>query len=229
MPVASPKAKAPTPATPAKPRSKRGGFSRPELHVKVTLHSTHAQRVAGRNMMEVARALYTISVILQVIGDQDQADQVQEIVAGKIRELSVKLQAHLAKFRQQREQAGIDQFPVYRLPMKLTMRISSPELSQYATLIQALDSLSIETDTLWLSGLITNRQHANIAYDWRRELMRLTDEITRIESMARTSAVGVDAAQQIAERAEDASEVVQVEDSGELDLDGVELPEAAAA
>jgi len=229
MPAALTPAKAQSAAPPAKPRSKRRGFSRPELHVKVTLHSTHAQRVAGRNMLEVARALYTISVILQVIGDQDKADQVQAIVVGKIRALSQKLQTHLTTVRRQREEAGIDQFPVYLHPLKLTLRISSPELAQYASLIQALDALSIETDTLWLSGLITNRQHANVAYEWRRELLRLTDEITRIESMARTSAVGAGAAQEIADRAEDARAVVTVEDSGELDLEDEDPATESAA
>jgi len=210
-----------------KPRPKRRGFSRPELHVQVTLHSTHAQRVAGRNMMEVARALYTIAVILHVIGDQDKADQVEGIVAGKIRALSEKLQKQLKSFRSQREDAGITQFPVYRYPLKITMRISSPELSQYASLIQALDTLSIETDTLWLGGLVTNRQHANIAYQWRRELLRLADEITRIESMARTSAASADAAQEIAERTEDAREVMTIDEGGELDLEDEE-PESVA-
>jgi hypothetical protein len=205
-------------AAQTKPRPKRRGFSRPELHIQVTLHSTHAQRVAGRNMLEVARALYTIAVILHVIGDQDKADQVEEIVAGKIRALSEKLQTQLKSLRGQREDAGITQFPVYRYPLKMTLRISSPELAQYASLIQALDALSVETDTLWLSGLITNRQHANVAYQWRRELLRLADEITRIEAMARTSAASADAAQEIAERTEEARGVVTIDEGGELDL-----------
>jgi hypothetical protein len=169
-------------------------------------------------MMEVARALYTIAVILHVIGDQDKADQVEAIVAGKIRALSEKLQTQLKSLRGQREDAGITQFPVYRYPLKMTLRISSPELAQYASLIQALDALSVETDTLWLSGLITNRQHANVAYQWRRELLRLADEITRIEAMARTSAASADAAQEIAERTEEARGVVTIDEGGELDL-----------
>ena len=212
-------APAPTPsASRPGPRPKRRGFSRPELHVKVTLHSTHAQRVAGRNMMEVARALYTIAVILQIIGDQDAADQVDEIVIGKIRAASSKLQVSLAQLKKQRTESGIDQFPVYNNPLRVTLHISSPQLSQYASLIQGLDALSMEADTLWLGGMLTNRQHANLAYLWRRDLLELADEITRIERMARTSAIGAGAAEEIAAGEEDAKDVITVEDGGDLGL-----------
>jgi hypothetical protein len=202
-----------------RPRPKSRGFSRPELHHKVTLHSTHAQRVAGRNMIRVARALYTIGVILHVIGDQDQAEQVETIVAGKIREVSDKLQANLAQLHRQRTESGIDQIPKYASPLTVTFRISSPQLSQYASLIQGLDALTVETDTLWLGGLLTSRQHANIAYQWRRALVELAVQITDIEQMARTSAIGVGAAEEIAAGDAAAKGVVTVEDGGELDLD----------
>lgn len=201
-----------------RPRPKSRGFSRPELHVKVTLRSTHAQRVAGRNMIRVARALYTMGVILHVIGDQDQAEQVETIVASKIRKVSEELQKELEQLRRQREQSGIDQFPQYASPLSVTFRISSPQLSLYASLIQGLDALTVETDTLWLGGLLTSRQHANIAYQWRRALVGLAVEITDIEQRARTSAISAGVADEIAARDADAQGVVTVDDGGELDL-----------
>ena len=217
------------PAARPRPRPKSHGFSRPELHVKVTLRSTHAQRVAGRNMIRVARALYTMGVILHVIGDQDQAEQVETIVAGKIRKVSDELQKELGQLRRQREQSGIDQFPQYASPLSVTFRISSPQLSLYASLIQGLDALTVETDTLWLGGLLTSRQHANIAYQWRRALVDLAVEITDIEQMARTSAIGAGAAEEIAARDADAQGVVTVEDGGELDLTDADEEEARDA
>lgn len=57
-------------------------FSRPELHVPVTLQSAHAHQVVGRSLVRVARALYGIDVVLHAVGDVAKVDEVEGVVDG---------------------------------------------------------------------------------------------------------------------------------------------------
>lgn len=201
----------------------RSTYSRPEFHVPVTLQSAHAHKVVGRSLLRVARALYAIDVVLQAVGDEATVNEVEGVVDSLLGDFSQALSAEIARLETLKSANGISTVARYTNPRRVTFRISSPQLSQYANLIQALDRLTVSIDTLWLSGLLSNRQRANAVYQWRKDLISLGRRIVEIEGRARAFGVRRGAEEVIAAADADASAVVAVDGDGALDEDGEDL------
>ncbi len=170
------------------PQAARSTFSRPVFDQTITIHSNHAQRLLDRGFLLVVRALYGIDVVLRIIGDDEEMDQVEEIVGSLIGELAAELRAEHARLAQLREANGISATPRYTNPKRITVHISSPQLAQYTALIEELDRLMTVMDALWLTGVLTNKQRADGAYQWRTRVLRTGREIIDIERRARKSA-----------------------------------------
>ena len=170
------------------PASTRKSFSRPVFDQTITIHSNHAQRLLDRGFLLVVRALYGIDVVLRILGDDEEMDQVEEIVGKLIGELATELHAEHARLAQLREANGIGATPRYTNPKRITVHISSPQLAQYTALIEELDRLMTVMDALWLTGVLTNKQRADGAYQWRTRVLRTGREIIEIERRARASA-----------------------------------------
>jgi len=170
------------------PQAARTTFSRPVFDQTITIHSSHAQRLLDRGFLLVVRALYGIDVVLRIIGDDQEMDQVEEIVGSLIGELAAELRAEHARLAQLREANGISATPRYTNPKRITVHISSPQLAQYTALIEELDRLMTVMDALWLTGVLTNKQRADGAYQWRTRVLRTGREIIDIERRARKSA-----------------------------------------
>ena len=170
------------------PQDARRPYSRPVFDQTVTIHSNHAQRLLNRGFLLVVRALYGIDVVLRILGDDEEMDQVEEIVSKLIGELATELRAEHARLAQLREANGIGATPRYTNPKRITVHISSPQLAQYTALIEELDRLMTVMDALWLTGVLTNKQRADGAYQWRTRVLRTGREIIEIERRARASA-----------------------------------------
>jgi hypothetical protein len=170
------------------PPAARQSFSRPVFDQTITIQSNHAQRLLDRGFLLVVRALYGIDVVLRILGDDAEMDQVEEIVGALIGALAAELRAEHARLAQLREANGISATPRYTHPRKITVHISSPQLAQYTALIEELDRLMTVMDALWLTGVLTNKQRADGAYQWRIRVLRTGREIIEIERRARASA-----------------------------------------
>ncbi len=170
------------------PPAARQSFSRPVFDQIVTIQSNHAQRLLDRGFLLVVRALYGIDVVLRILGDDAEMDQVEGIVGSLIGALAAELRAEHGRLAQLREANGISATPRYTNPRKITVHISSPQLAQYTALIEELDRLMTVMDALWLTGVLTNKQRADGAYQWRTRVLRTGREIIEIERRARASA-----------------------------------------
>ncbi len=170
------------------PPAARQSFSRPVFDETITIQSNHAQRLLDRGFLLVVRALYGIDVVLRILGDDEEMDQVEGIVGSLIGALATELRAEHARLAQLREANGISATPRYTNPRKITVHISSPQLAQYTALIEELDRLMTVMDTLWLTGVLTNKQRADGAYQWRIRVLRTGREIIEIERRARAAA-----------------------------------------
>jgi len=168
--------------------ARRDAFSRPVFDQTIRIQSNHPQRLLDRGFLLVVRALYGIDVVLRIIGDDEEMDQVEEIVGNLIAELAEVLRAEHARRVQLRETNGISATPRYTNPKQITVHISSPQLAQYTALIEELDRLMTVMDALWLTGVLTNKQRADGAYQWRTRVLRTGREIIEIERRARASA-----------------------------------------
>jgi len=211
------------------PQAARSTFSRPVFDQTITIHSNHAQRLLDRGFLLVVRALYGIDVVLRILGDDAEMDQVEDIVGSLIGELAGELKAEHARLAQLREANGISATPRYTNPKRITVHISSPQLAQYTALIEELDRLMTVMDALWLTGVLTNKQRADGAYQWRTRVLRTGREIIDIERRARKSAEKRGKGDELSQ-VEDSvvAQEVSTEDSeGEDQENGTEKPSAA--
>ena len=165
----------------SRPRS----FSRPVFDQTLYLRSEHAQRVMLREFPRVVNALYTIDVILQVIVEPEESDRIESLVAAMISRTVEEITIELARFSQLKVDHGITDTPRYTHPGTLNVRIVSPQVAQFVALVNCLDDLMVCLDSLWLSGVLSNRQRADGVHLWQQTILRLGRRIVGIEQRAR--------------------------------------------
>ena len=56
-------------------------------------------------------------------------------------------------------------------------------------MVEGLDELMVLIDSLWLSGLLTNRHRSEAAYQWQQRILRIARRIAAIESAVRSRPV----------------------------------------
>jgi len=192
---------------------------RPQFDQTVTLQSERAQRVYEREFRRVVEALYAIDVILRIIGDSQKADSVESMVSEMIAECANEIKNEQARFDKLREDNGITAKPRYTHPGKVEIRIVSPQAAQFAALLQKMDALMISLDTLWLCGVMGNKQRGNGVYQWQQRLLRLGRRIVDIEKRARISAARRGKADEVREAAGDLSDGKDSEGSESTTID----------
>ena len=212
-------------ATAPKPSARRESrYSRPYVPETIKVQSQHAQRVLERGFFRVAAALYAIDVVLRIIGDDDEMDQVDGIVDAMIQVFAQRMEAEIQRLEGQRKQHGITKPVAYTLPRTLTVKISSPQLALYTTLVQVLDRLMMEIDVLWLNRALSNKERKHAVYAWRVELLDVGRKIVQLERRAREAAARQGKAAEVEEATGDVA--IGVEEAGE----GAETaPETTAA
>ncbi|EIC24005.1 DUF1845 domain-containing protein [Thiorhodovibrio frisius] len=172
-------------------QSNKHAFSKPVLDQTVTIHSQNAQYVLqrGRSFVLVVRALYAISVVLRIIGDDDDMDQIEALVSERIGAVAQRLTDEQARLKQLAEGEGGVPVPRYTNPREVRLQLSSPALAQYLRLIVRLDQALMLLDGLWFAGLISNKQRKDATHDLRRLVYGLGRELIDLERRARDSAV----------------------------------------
>ena len=180
------------------PKSSKRVFSKPVLDQTFTIHSQNAQYVLqrGHSFLLVVRALYAISVVLRITGEEADMDQIEDLVSERIDAVAKRLGEEHARLKTLAEGEGGVPVPRYTNPREVTLQLSSPQLAQYVRLILLLDKTLMLLDGLWFAGILTNKQRKDATHDLRRLVYGLGREVIDLERRARESAVraGKDAA-----------------------------------
>lgn len=163
-------------------------YSRPVFTQVLKLNSLQAQRVMERSFGRVSNSLFSIDVILRIIGEQDEIDQVETVILEHLSRLSEDLDKATAQFNKLIEDNGIDMMPGYTHPHEYTIEINSPQVAQFAHQIRKLDNLMGIVDTLWLNTILTSKQRTDATYQWQQRLIKQAGRIIGIEKRARISA-----------------------------------------
>jgi len=173
------------------PQSNKRAFSKPVLDQTFTIHSQNAQYVLqrGHSFLLVVRALYAISVVLRIIGEESDMDQIEDLVSDRIDAVAKRLEEEHARLKKLADDEGGVPVPRYTNPREVTLQLSSPQLAQYVRLIRLLDQTLMRLDGLWFAGVLTNKQRKDATHDLRRLVYGLGREIIELERRARASAV----------------------------------------
>ena len=172
----------------ASPQAERQPYSRPVFRQKLVVNSLQAQRVMERSFDRVSSALFSLDVILRIIGDQEEIDQVEEIIQNHISATSEEMDNAMNQLRKIMADNGIDAVPGYSAPAEYTIEIPSPQVAQIARLIRSLDELMSLVDTLWLNSILSSQQRSDATFQWQQRLIKLAGKIIGIEKRARISA-----------------------------------------
>jgi hypothetical protein len=193
----------PPPVAPlqAQPQPERNRLSRPVFRQRLTINSLQAQRVMDRSFARVSNALFSLDVILRIIGDQKEVDQVEEVVQTHIDRVSEDMVQAKSQLNKVMSDNGIEAVPGYSAPNEYPIEITSPQVAQFAKLVRELDGLMSLVDTLWLNSILTSQQRADATYEWQQRLIKLAGRIIGMEKRARISAHSKGKEQEVAEAA----------------------------
>ncbi|WP_438320198.1 hypothetical protein ACSYAF_16995 (plasmid) [Edwardsiella tarda] len=162
--------------------------SRPVFTQSLKLNSLQAQRVMDRSFSRVSNALFSIDVILRIIGDQAAIDEVELVILEHISKVSDDLDQTSAQLKKLMADNGIDEMPGYTNPKEYSIEINSPHVAQFAHMIRKMDALMGVVDTLWLHSILNSKQRTDANYQWQQRFIRLSGRIIGIEKRARISA-----------------------------------------
>lgn len=170
------------------PRQARPQLSRPAFHRTLEINSLQVQKVVERSFSRTSNALFSIDVILQIIGDREDVSRAEEAISIIFEKVSDDLLLEIEQAKIVMSSAGISEMPEYTNPKKYPIEITSPQIAEFARLLTVVDELMMLVDTLWLNGASTNRKHSDKSFEWQQRLMRLAGRIIGIEKHARIAA-----------------------------------------
>lgn len=172
----------------AKPRSSKPVYSIPVFERELEIQSLQAQRVMNRVFKRTVRALYSIDTILRIIGDDQEMDEVEEIIAKMFTDAQKALEEESSRLDTLMENNGISEVPEYTNPHTYQVKITSPQAAVYANLVSGLDALMVKMDACWLLSVLDNKQRKEGTFQWQQRILRLGRRIVDIEVRARKAA-----------------------------------------
>lgn len=181
--------------------------SHPYFTQKVRLHSFHAQQVFDRGYEQYANAIFSLSVVLRIVGSDEQAREVEGIVDEQMNKMFEDIRGEVARLASLAEANGIEFNGIeYSNPKEIEAKISSPRAVRYVGLIREFDGMVAKLDTLWLSGVIPDGDYSRGIFGWKRRLLRLAGSARSISARAMVAArkkgISVDETAEVATKAE---------------------------
>lgn len=162
-------------------REPRAPVSQAIVKAKINLRSRHAQRVYRRSYSTAARAFYTLSVMLRIYVNEQEAEQIGAVCDGMLGAVREDLTQEIARMEQVAETQGIDLGAIaYTQPEEFEVEITTPKASQYLGLIREMDRLIGLIDVLWLSGVYNDTQYNAGSYQWQRRLIKLANRLRNL-------------------------------------------------
>jgi hypothetical protein len=169
--------------------SRDNSKSHPYFTQKVKLHSLHAQQVFDRGFELCASAIFSLSVVLRIIGTDQQAREVEGAVDERLNKAFEDIRGEALRLEKLAEANGIEFKGIeYSRPKEVEAKITSPRAVRYLGLIREFDGMVAKLDTLWLSGVVPDGNYSHSIYEWKRRLLRLAGGIRSIASRAMIAA-----------------------------------------
>ena len=156
----------------------RQQYSMPFLMNTLTLKSFHAQQTFTRGFGICSEAIFQLSVVMRAIATEEDAIAVDEAVDRELSVVAKDMKAELERLKQYAEGNGYAYEGVqYSLPQVFTPQITSPRSVLYLSLLRDLDLLVERLDTLWLAGAMSDKEHNQAIFQWKRRTLRVSGTI----------------------------------------------------
>ncbi|MDU7585880.1 MAG: hypothetical protein E7K47_00550 [Acidovorax sp.] len=192
QPVAEAKAtKTKKPAAPSAPQQaqRRTQTSRPEYRHELMLKSIQAQRVFERTYQTMAYSLFSVEVILRIMGEKPEAvDAVAKLVDSRIATVSQQLEEAGTALIAKAKETGLNVNPTYSQPVKVVAAISTPQAGKVAQMMRRLDDMMSIIDMLWLNSEMSGEDRTAEQHRWERRFYSLAGFLFNLQARAREEA-----------------------------------------
>lgn len=164
---------------------KRSSISKPVLRRKVEVKSELAIRLLTLGVWNTAGALYRIDTIWRMIGKDEEIDQMESLVAAYLEGAAGEFAGELERLNLLMERHGVEELPDYTQKREVMVRILSPSIATYTSLILKVDETVQRLDALWLTGAVSSLERKQKLFYWIKELRDLRKRIRAIEHKTR--------------------------------------------
>lgn len=185
--VAAPEAVAEKKKRQLRPRE-REVFSNPIITRSIQISTQQAQRIANRSLEYASYSLFSLDVILPIIGEKEEITIVETMIINSMKEVIVDIDKQLAQLKALLDSSDISELTAYSNPKIFNVDVQSPQIAQFLSIILKLDELVKHIDTLWLNGELKSFERSDQNHIWQRRISRLATKIVDIEKRARKSA-----------------------------------------
>lgn len=163
--------------------------SRPYVVQEIPLQSFHAQQIFRRGFDVYTQSIYSLSVVLRAIADENQVREMEGLIDDKLNKAQDDIRNEMARLEKVAENNGITLEKVnYSQPTAVEAKISSHRSARYANIIREFDALIAKLDALWLSGMIPDNEYSRILYEWKRRIIKMASHTSGIVRQAMISA-----------------------------------------
>lgn len=199
-------------------------YSIPVFEQNIQINSLQAQKIMERAFRRTVRSLYSIDAILRIIGDDQEADEVEGVINKMLTDTREAIHADSARLKKLIDSEGITQEPSYTHPQTYMVQISSPQVREFVSLVKMMDQLMLMMDTLWIMSVLDNKQRKEGTFQWQQRMLRMARRIVTIETRARKAAHNKGKAEEVNEALPpeplDADQLDDVDDSAEASAGG---------
>lgn len=155
--------------------------SRPYFVQKIPLQSYHAQQVFKRGFDVYTRSVYSISVVLRAVTDEENVRKMEGIIDEKLNSANEDIRRGITQLEKIAEDNGITPGKVdYSSPSIIEAKISSHRSARYISIIREFDNLIASLDALWLSGITPDHDYSQKIYEWKRRILRIATHANSI-------------------------------------------------
>lgn len=164
-------------------------YSRAIIQRTVEFNSLQAQRVMHRSFEKLKQSLFSLSVILRIISDNEtEIEKIDAYIDEQFASAEEDFATEQARLRKVLEDNGVEDLAGYSRPETYKIELDSPRANTFLRLIALLDNLMLFIDTAWLCGEFDDKQKKNATFQWQQRLIKLAGRIIALEKRARVAA-----------------------------------------
>jgi hypothetical protein len=164
-------------------------YSRAIINRTIEINSLQAQRVMHRSFEKLKQSLFSLSVILRIISeDESEIETIDAYIDEHFVSVEKDLATEQARLKQVLDDNGIEDLACYSKPETYKIELDSPRASTFLRLVIQLDKLMLLIDTAWLCGEFDDKQKKNATFQWQQRLIKLAGRIIVLEKRARSAA-----------------------------------------
>jgi len=164
-------------------------YSRAIIKRTVVFKSLQSQRVMHRSFEKLKQSLFSLSVILRIISDEEtEIEKIDAYIDEQFSSTETDLATEQARLKKILEDNGVDELANYSKPESYDIEIDSPRANTFLRLITQLDNMMLLIDTAWLCAEFDDKQKKNATFQWQQRLIKLAGRIIALEKRARIAA-----------------------------------------